>query len=113
MPNFNLSQQPHYPIKTIDTDEPILSSQLIPLFTNDNGITLCVRSKSGHPQRGGYFFCITKESEDLYILETIEGVEVDTFDLPSLISFINHASGKKFNAQLLDYCQNSINFRND
>ena len=113
MPNFNLQQQPHYPIKTIDTDEVIKSTQLTSLFANDEGITLCVRSEKGHENRGGYYFCILKQSEESYLLETIEGVEIDTFDLSTLVAFINHASGKKFNEELLDYCQNSINFRND
>lgn len=113
MPNFDLSQQPQYPIVTKDTDIALNSDQILPLFKNENNITLCVRSGSGHPNRGGYYFCIHKNSNCSFQLETIEGVYVDNFDLDTLVNFINHASGKKFNSELLDYCQNSINFRTD
>ena len=61
----------------------------------------------------GYYFCIHKNNDNSFQLETIEGVYVDDFDLDTLVNFINHASGRKFNSELLDYCQNSINFRTD
>ena len=54
-----------------------------------------------------------KNNDNSFQLETIEGVYVDDFDLDTLVNFINHASGRKFNSELLDYCQNSINFRTD
>ena len=113
MPNFNLSQQPQYPIVTKDTDIALTNAQIQSLFCNKDSITLCVRSSSGHPNRGGYYFCIHKNNDNSFQLETIEGVYVDDFDLDTLVNFINHASGRKFNSELLDYCQNSINFRTD
>lgn len=113
MPNFDLSNQPQYPLVTIDTDDAIENNQISSLFNNQNGVTLCVRSATGHPNRGGYFFCISKTNNNNFNLETIEGVYVDCFTLESLVKFINHSSGKKFDPDLLDYCQNSINFRND
>lgn len=113
MPNYNLARQPQYPIKTLDTDNVISSSQISALLSDCHQITLCVRSEYGHPNRGGYYFCISEKSTDAYDLETIEGVYVDTFSLDDLTTLINHASGKEFNQQMLDYCQNSINFRTD
>lgn len=113
MPNFDLSQQPKYPIVTKDTDIALTNDQIISLFSDRESITLCVRSSSGHPNRGGYYFCIQKINNNSFQLETIEGDCVDTFDLNTLAKFINHASGRKFNLELLDYCQNSINFRTD
>lgn len=113
MPNFDLSRQPQYPIKTLDTDNVIPSSQIASLLSNCHQITLCVRSGNGHPNRGGYYFCISEKSANTYDLETMEGVYIDTFSLEDLTTLINHASGKTFNQQMLDYCQNSINFRTD
>ncbi len=113
MPNFDLARQPQYPIKTLDTDKIIPPSQIASLLSDCQQITLCVRSKNGHPNRGGYYFCISEKSANTYDLETIEGVYVDTFSLDDLTILINHASGKKFSQQMLDYCQNSINFRAD
>lgn len=51
MPNFNLSQQPQYPIVTKDTDIALTNDQIQSLFCNEDSITLCVRSSSGHPNR--------------------------------------------------------------
>ncbi len=113
MPNFDLSHQPQYPIVTKDTDIALTKDQIMSLFFGRDSITLCVRSSSGHPNRGGYYFCIHKINNNSFQLETMEGVYVDNFDLNTLVNFINHASGRKFNSELLDYCQNSINFRND
>lgn len=114
MPKFDLKQQPKYPIKVIDTDSPISQEQLNNAFGDSNAITLCVRSENGHPNRGGYFFCICKEqqSEEIH-LETIEGDDIDMLALEQLIRFINHASGLLFDREMLTYCQNSINFRTD
>ena len=113
MPNFDLARQPQYPIKTLDTDNEISSSQISSILSDSHQITLCVRSEKGHPNRGGYYSCISEKSINTYDLETIEGVYVDTFSLDDLTTLINHASGKKFNRHMLDYCQNSINFRTD
>ena len=113
MPNFNLSQQPQYTIVKKDTDIALTNDQIQSLFCNKDSITLCVRSSYGHPNRGGYYFCIHKNNDNSFQLETIEGVYVDDFDLDTLVNFINHASRRKFNSELLDYCQNSINFRTD
>ncbi len=113
MPNFELNQQPQYPIVTKDTDMALTNDQVMSLFSARDRITLCVRSSSGHPNRGGYYFCIHKISNNSFQLETIEGVYVDHFGLDTLVNFINHASGRKFSSELLDYCQNSINFRTD
>lgn len=44
MPNFNLKQQPQYPIKVIDTNSPISLEQLNNAFDGLDAITLCVRS---------------------------------------------------------------------
>ena len=74
MPNFNLNQQPRYPIVTKDTDIALTNEQVISLFSDRNSITLCVRSSSGHPNRGGYYFCIHKISNHLFQLETMEGI---------------------------------------
>lgn len=113
MSKFSLKHQPQYPIVTQDTDEALTNDQVMSLFTDKDDIMLCVRSGSGALNRGGYYFCIHKTGNNSFQLETIEKDSVDCFDLDNLVNFINHASGRKFNSDLLDYCQNHINFRND
>lgn len=114
MPNFSLQQQPQYPLITIDTDLPICEEQVLSILEYRTGATLCVRSSQGHPKRGGYFFCISKnETKHMINLETIEGIFIDTFSISELIKFINHASGRVFDEGMLSYCQQTVNFRVD
>lgn len=108
-----LKKQPRYSVMTINTDAPISREQLIGILDHQNGVTLCVRSQSGHENRGGYFFCISYNKDQEIILETMEQVYVDTFSVPDFIRFINHACGLQFDQEMRLYCQNSINFRND
>jgi hypothetical protein len=114
MPNFNLSNQPRFEIVTIDTDNPITEDVLLRAFGNRTGITLCLRTATGHPNRGGHFFCIQNVfDKGLISLETIEGEYVDSFTVPNIVRFINHAAGLEFDSEMQLYCQNNINFRND
>ena len=113
MPNFDLINQPRYQIITHDSNDALTADLLKDYLSRSDGITLCIRSEAGHPDRGGYFFCISKKGDNMYELETIEGVHVDTFSEERLLTLINHASGRVFDSEMLDYCQNSINFRTD
>ena len=69
MPNFNLAQQPRFPLRIIDTDMPITEEVLNSSFENNEGITLCIRSANGHPQRGGFFFCMSRQDNG-FLLES-------------------------------------------
>lgn len=113
MPNFDLAQQPRYPVKTIDTDTPLTEEQLLALLGQTQGITLCIRTLSGHVNRGGYFFCIQKSNDEAILLETMEQVFIDSFSVPTMLRFINHVCGLKFDREMQLYCQNSVNFRAD
>lgn len=113
MSQFDLTKQPKYNIITIDTDKSISQEQLMEILNRQNGVTLCVRSRLGHPKRGGHFFCLFYNENQEIILETMEQVYVDTFSVPDCIRFINHACGLQFDQDMQLYCQNSLNFRDD
>lgn len=114
MPKFDLIQQPRFPLQIINTDAPITINQLQDLFVEHAGIMLCVRSLTGHEQRGGYFFCISyNQTDNQYELETVEGIHVARFLENEIVTFINHVSGLQFNNDMLLFCQNNINFRHD
>lgn len=113
MPNYSLTKQPRFPLVKFDTDEPITEEQLLNLLNQSEGITLCVRSLCGHVNRGGYFFCIQKQENNSIRLETMEQEYVDTFPIPSMLRFINHACGLRFDSEMQYFCQNSLNFRAD
>lgn len=114
MPNYNLKQQPQYPIKTIDTDAPVSLEKLANILNECNAITLCIRSAEGDVRRGGYFFCLKNTANRNEIrLETVEGDLIDIVSREWLVRLINHISGRKFDKEVLRHCQNSINFRTD
>lgn len=113
MAGFSLAQQPRFPVVTIDTDSPLTDTQVANKLQSVEGVTFCIRSENGHPERGGHFFCVSKRDEQEYVLETIEGVLIDTFLLSELVVFMNHVTGLKFDKRMLTYCQNSVNFRDD
>ena len=114
MPNFELKNQPKYALVMLETDSAISESQIAELLNDKQGMTLCVRSKAGHENRGGYFFCIDKVNDETFKLLTMESVVVtESIPLPKLVKLINHASGLAFDESMLHYCQNEINFRED
>ena len=114
MPIFELHRQPRFPLRLIDTDTPITIDQFHELLRHDTEIMLCVRSATGHPHRGGYFFCIKYNNvTNQYELETVEGIRVANFTENNIVIFINHVAGLQFNNDMLSFCQNNINFRRD
>ena len=114
MPNFELKNQPKYPLITIDVDTAITEKRIIEILNNKKGVTLCVRNKDGHEKRGGYFFCIEKSDENSLKLLSIESaIIVDSINLEKLTKLINHTAGLAFDNEMLQYCQNKINFRED
>lgn len=106
-------KQPRFKVTKVDTGNPLSESQLLQLFDGKSGITLLVRSAQGERKRGGYFFCIAKSDDGTFALETMEQVYVSNFTIGDLTRFVNHASGLRFDEAMLQYCQNSINFRTD
>lgn len=113
MPNFDMIKQPRFPLITVDTNTPINQEQFSNLFNTNDGITLCIRSETGHDNRGGYFFCIQKINDNSFSLETMEQVIIRDFSREDMIKFINHTSGLCFDETILQYCQNEVNFRAD
>ena len=111
MPKNIIGPSP-YPIKVIDTDAPIRLEDLMKQMVDHVGITLCVRSACGHEQRGGYFFHFCKSGDSFELLD-FGGRKIDIVDADKLLRFINHASGRLFDAEMLEYCQTVINFRQD
>ena len=113
MPTFTLSQQPQFEVKTIDSDVPISLEQINNVINGAEGVTLCIRSANGHPQRGGFFFCVSAPVNNEYSLYSMERQFIANFTGVRLVQFINHVTGLAFDMDMLFYCQNSINFRND
>lgn len=101
---------PQYPIVKIDTDTPLTSKQLHSLLSAP-GVTLLVRSSTGHPGRGGYYFQI-EIGQGEYILHPFDQKNSeDTFavDFDLLLRLINQMSGRKFDKEAMMYVRHNIN----
>ena len=99
-------------LEVLDIDQPISHDEIKLLSNPGKGVSLCIRSKNGDPKRGGYFFHICL-SDSKYQIFDIEKNSVDTVEIDFLVAFINHVSGRLFNATIQIYCQSTINLRKD
>lgn len=108
----NIIGQPPYKVRTLDTDRLINSKDINAFFLRSNSVSLCIRTESGHAERGGYFFHI-KNKGNTYQIYDFEKKEVCTFSSTELVRFINHVTGRQFDPEMLNYCQTVINIRQD
>ena len=108
----NLIGNAPFAVKTLDTDTPIKREQIEALLSNSNAVSVCVRTVNGPAKRGGYFFHVERSSTKFFIRD-FEGVRIDELEGEKLVRFINHASGRLFDLEMLEYCQSVINFRED
>lgn len=111
MPRHTIGSAP-FTVRLIDTDSPIDQELLTSALGHSAGVSLCIRSVEGHPDRGGYFFHV-EQSEQEFIVRDFERHEVKSFDLATLVRFINHVSGREFDHDMFLLCQAEINFKED
>lgn len=103
-------------VVTYDTNDGITVEQLQHIIdANEAGVSLCVRSAQGPEKRGGYFFHFKQSAveEGLFTLCTFDRSVVDNISIEFLARLINHTIGYRFDAEIFNYCQNTINFRQD
>lgn len=105
--------QPRFKVAKLDTAIPLTESRIEQFLDGKRGVTLLVRSAKGAQKRGGYFFCIARNEDGTFSLDTMEQTHVADFSLGDLTRFVNHASGLQFDEPMLQYCQRNINFRTD
>ena len=107
---------PFQPLAKVDTDAPIQEESLAELFKRrPEGVSICVRSGSGHVNRGGYFFHLAQGADkpELVTIFNFEGIPVTALDLKRVTAFVNHCSGLSFDQEIFELCQSVINFRLD
>ncbi|OBQ20097.1 MAG: hypothetical protein AN488_13505 [Anabaena sp. WA113] len=107
---------PFPPLVKIDVNEPLSVDEVTKILkSRDEGISICVRSQEGHPDRGGYFFHILPKDKNITQCEiyNFEKISVSKLELSELTDFINHCSGLQFSKTAFHLCQSVINFRLD
>lgn len=115
MPRKQLPGLPFPPLVKLNADKPITEAQLGELLKKGpKGLTVCVRSGSGHKDRGGYFFHLLplKGLSECIILD-FEKRKVITLDLRRTTALINHCSGLSFSETEFQLCQQVINLKTD
>ncbi|MFT4912690.1 MAG: hypothetical protein ACI9YM_001269 [Brevundimonas sp.] len=103
---------PFPPLQLIDRDLPIDGNWLTELLAERQQASFLVRSAAGNVKRGGYFFHVRKTPDGVQFVE-FAGVAVVTLTISDAVNLINHASGRKFNSEMLLLCQQAINLRQD
>lgn len=111
MPRNIIGASP-FPVQTIELDRPLTLDDILGKLRNAPGVSLCVRTASGHKNRGGYFFHIEKANSDYRILDFNKNV-VATLTPQRLVRFVNHVSGRQFDTEMLLFCQSVVNFKQD
>jgi hypothetical protein len=116
MPKKEFGEAPFPPVVKVETAEPIAVEQLSKLLQGrPNGVTLCVRSLTGHENRGGYFFHLKPTDKTLSECEVynFEKILVATLPLDKVVDFVNHCTGLAFDEWAYQFCQSVVNFRLD
>lgn len=104
---------PFPPLCVVDRDEAVDEVLLhLCLSTRPAGLSILLRSGNGAPQRGGYFFHLSTDQEEVRFHD-FEGKLLIMLSLAEAVRLINHASGRLFDAEMLDRCQREINLRHD
>lgn len=116
MPKKELGKPPFPPVVRIDTAIPISQQRLLGILRERvNGVTICVRSDTGHDNRGGYFFHLKPSDDTLSNCEiyNFEKILVATLPLDKVTAFVNHCAGLAFDEWSFQFCQSVVNFRLD
>lgn len=76
------------------------------------GVSICIVSASGEPNRGGYFFHI-RQKTDRICFSTFDRENVISFENTSKCAdFINHVTGRKYDQEMWEQCQ-YVNLKTD
>lgn len=116
MPKKELGGAPFQPVVRLDTATSISLEQLAEILRERlEGATICVRSDTGHENRGGYFFHLKPTSTSLTECEiyNFEKTLVATLPLDKTTAFVNHCAGLTFDEWSFQFCQSVVNFRLD
>lgn len=116
MPKKVFGDAPFPPVVRVDLSEPITIEQLSDLLRGKlDGVTICVRSTTGHENRGGFFFHLKPTDKTLGECEifNFEKISVATLPLDKVTDFVNHCAGLAFDEWAYQFCQSVVNFRLD
>jgi hypothetical protein len=79
------------------------------------GVSISVRYSQGPANRGGYFFHFRQTSPEAteFQLYDFEHRPLKVLSPQSIVAFINHCTGRRFDEPSFILCQNELNFQQD
>jgi hypothetical protein len=116
MPRNIIGKPPFPPVLLFDEDRDFILNDLLCIARErPRGVSICIRYPEGPPKRGGYFFHFAPRSDRGTEFEVydFEKRPVKQFTAESLVKFINHCTGRKFDEPSLILCQTELNFMKD
>ena len=115
MPRNFIGDLPFPPVVLFDENREFTIEDLGRIAgARPQGVSICVRYPEGPEKRGGYFFHFgQKGASDEFALYDFEKRLVKIFSVASLVVFINHCTGKRFDKESFVLCQTELNFLKD
>ena len=116
MPRNLIGDAPFPPVLLFDENREFTAIDL-QYFAEERpgGVSICIRYPDGPEKRGGYFFhfspCQGRAGE--FNIYDFEKRLVKVFATDSLVAFINHCTGRKFDEASFILCQMELNFLQD
>jgi hypothetical protein len=116
MPRNLIGMAPFPPVLLFDENRSFTLDDLHRITQRrKKGASICIRYPEGPDKRGGYFFHFAPKAGavDEFKVYDFEKRLVATFPAGSLIAFINHCTGRKFDEASFILCQTELNFLKD
>ncbi len=114
MAKNSIGQAPFPPVAVFDMADLFTLQQLNKLAAErPKGVSILLRYPDGPQTRGGYFFHFSPAKDGKFSIYDFEKRPVVDLSPESLVAFINHCTGKKFDQASFDLCQTELNFLKD
>jgi len=116
MPRNVIGDPPFPPIVLFDESRDFTVNDLERISRErPDGVSICVRYPEGRENRGGYFFhfALSQERVGEFQVFDFERRPVKIFPAASLVEFINHCTGRRFDERVFVLCQTELNFLKD
>lgn len=116
MPRNLIGNAPFPPVLLFDKNRDFTIDDLRRIKRErPSGVSICIRYPAGSEKRGGYFFHFAPNPQrsDEFNVYDFEKRMVKSFSSASLVAFINHCTGRKFDEPSLILCQTDLNFLKD
>ena len=112
----NLDGLPFPPLRLFNENRDFTIEDLVEIANpRPEGASICIRYSDGPADRGGYFFHfapVTAEANEFQLYD-FEKRPLKKLSPQSIVAFINHCTGRRFDEPSFILCQTELNFLKD